>query len=94
MLFIIIFLFKNIIVEPIVHMIPKVLPWVLDDIMRQERASLHREGFRLEDYQLSRYESIQRSSKRKIVVALGVGGAPSNNRAVRGQIFETRRNQD
>ncbi len=42
------------------------------------RASLHREGFRLEDYQLSRYESIQRSSKRKIVVALGVGGAPDS----------------
>lgn len=42
------------------------------------RASLQREGFRLEDYQLSRYESIQRSSKRKIVVALGVGGAPDS----------------
>ena len=42
------------------------------------RASLHREGFRLKDYQLSRYESIQRSSKRKIIVALGVGGAPDS----------------
>lgn len=40
------------------------------------RSRLQREGFRLEDYQLNRYESIQRSSKRKIIIALGVGGSP------------------
>lgn len=40
------------------------------------RTRLQREGFRLDDYQLKRYESIQRGSKRKIIIALGVGGSP------------------
>lgn len=40
------------------------------------RARLHREGFKLEDYQQNRYESIQGKSKRKVLIALGVGGSP------------------
>lgn len=39
------------------------------------RSTLPKAGFSLEDYQLNRYYSIQGKSKRKIVIALGVGGS-------------------
>lgn len=42
------------------------------------RSSLGKEGFKLENYQVERYSSIQKSSKRKILVAFGLGGSPSN----------------
>ncbi len=41
------------------------------------RSYVPKEGFTLEQYQLDRYRSIQGSSKRKILVALGLGGDPS-----------------
>lgn len=40
------------------------------------RSNLPNWGFSLEDYQLKRYYSIQGQSKRKIIIALGVGGSP------------------
>lgn len=42
------------------------------------RTRLKREGFRLDDYQQTRYESIQSKSKRKVLIALGVGGSPKS----------------
>ena len=40
------------------------------------RSSLSRKGFYLKDYQLDRYRKIQKKTKCKIVIALGVGGRP------------------
>ncbi len=42
------------------------------------RSDLGKGGFRLKDYQMERYSDIQKSSKRKILIALGVGGSASN----------------
>lgn len=38
------------------------------------RTSLPKEGFSLKEYQVARYSDIQRDSKQKVVIALGVGG--------------------
>ena len=42
------------------------------------RSKVPEAGFTLEEYQLNRYKSIQGSSKRKILIALGVGGSPKS----------------
>lgn len=42
------------------------------------RAQIPKTGFTLEDYQIDRYKGIQRNSKRKIVIVLGVAGKPAN----------------
>lgn len=41
------------------------------------RSNLPELGFALKEYQLNRYKQIQSSSKRKILILLGVGGSPS-----------------
>lgn len=46
------------------------------------RSSLPKEGFRLEDYQTNRYKKIQGQSKKKILIALGMGGNPSEPETV------------
>lgn len=42
------------------------------------RSSIPSTGFELKEYQLNRYADAQRDSKRKILVALGVGGSPKS----------------
>lgn len=42
------------------------------------RSSLPANGFYLKDYQSERYQKIQKESKRKVVVVLGVGGSPDS----------------
>lgn len=42
------------------------------------RSQIPGTGFSIEDYQLKRYKGIQGSSKRKIIIALGVAGAPTS----------------
>lgn len=42
------------------------------------RSSLPANGFYLKDYQSERYQKIQKESKRKVVVVLGVGGRPDS----------------
>ena len=42
------------------------------------RSDLDNGEFKLKDYQTERYSDIQKSSKRKILIALGVGGNASN----------------
>lgn len=42
------------------------------------RSRLQSEGFMLENYQQERYKSIQGKSKRKILIALGVGGSANS----------------
>ncbi len=39
------------------------------------RSTLPYNGFTIEDYQLKRYVGIQKNSKRKIIIALGIGGS-------------------
>lgn len=41
------------------------------------RSKIPADGFTLETFQLERYKTIQKDSKRKIVIALGVDGMPS-----------------
>lgn len=41
------------------------------------RSSLHDGKFRLEEYQYNRYKEIQKESKRRIMLAVGVGGNPA-----------------
>lgn len=42
------------------------------------RASLYADKFSLERYQYDRYRKIQRESKRKIILAIGIGNEPSD----------------
>ena len=42
------------------------------------RSSLPAAGFELKEYQLNRYADVQRNSKRKVLVALGLGGSPKD----------------
>lgn len=42
------------------------------------RSSIPSGGFELKDYQMNRYADRQRDSKRKVLVALGLGGSPDN----------------
>lgn len=42
------------------------------------RSDLDKGEFKLKDYQLERYSDIQKSSKRKILIALGLGGNAAN----------------
>lgn len=42
------------------------------------RSYIPSKGFELKKYQVDRYKSIQAESKRKVVIALGVGGEASN----------------
>ncbi len=42
------------------------------------RSSLPANGFYLKDYQSERYQKIQKETKRKVVVVLGVGGRPDS----------------
>ena len=42
------------------------------------RSSIPSGGFELKDYQMNRYADRQRDSKRKVLVALGLGGSPGN----------------
>lgn len=41
------------------------------------RSSIPGRGFELNDYQITRYQQIQKDSKRKILICLGVAGEPS-----------------
>ena len=41
------------------------------------RSSIPPKGFDLEEYQMTRYRSIQGKSRKKVLIALGVGGSPS-----------------
>lgn len=42
------------------------------------RSSIPEKGFELEQYQIDRYSAIQGKSKRKILIALGLGGSANN----------------
>lgn len=46
------------------------------------RSTLPKEGFTLKDYQLTRYNDIQKKSKRKVIVALGTGGSSEAPEAI------------